>query len=1029
MSQACKKCGAQLPTGVLNGLCPACLIDLSAGQTRTFGDYDLLDEIARGGMGIVYQARQKSLNRVVALKLILSGQFASEQSKERFRTEARAAANLQHPNIVPVHEVGEQDGFQFYTMDYIPGQSLAAAARDTPMPPEKAAECVKQVAEAIEYAHQHGVLHRDLKPSNVLLDPAGRPHVTDFGLAKTNNGNTSLTVSGEMLGSPHYVPPEQARGNAKSCGVWSDVYSLGAILYHLITGRPPFLGQTIQDTLIQVLDRDPVAPRLLVPRIPRDLETICLKCMQKEPHRRYQTAQEVAEELKRFLAGKPIRAFPISYPERLWRWCRREPAIASLTGTAALLLTAGSLLVFYQWQLTERERRRAEASLEDNRQLLYLGDMRLGFTSLEGGKLVPLRTALYNQIPGPGQSNLRGFEWRYLWARAYPEVAMRLPERNGVAGASSFSPDGTILAVYYWDDTLRWWDLKASRELRSAFANASALGAFAKNGEEYVLGGRDGTIRICKLRTGEIVRHFEGVGELVAITPDGRTAVTINGDHLLRVIELTSGKCIFSNTAKVRRRSDSSWAASVAISDDGKMLAVSLPYEGAKASLFAETTIEVCDLEKNEDLPPVRQTGELESLLFAHDGETLITGWGDGTINLTEIHNRSSRKFVGRKLPVLSLALSPDGSILASGSSDETIQLWEMRLWKMKQPVALTPLGDVWSLAFSPNGQRLAVGGRSTVMTILDLQKQPVRDRIEGLSPKEWGNFTFSPNSKLMAGVCKGDVLNIWETDTFRPVAKLENVAYVMMFSPDSKALLASKSENEPFWWYPQSNKIIPLPTQGMSGVECADVSSDGRLGILGHRNGTLQLVDIEAGTEIASWPAHDGGVMSVKFSAVADRIVSGGRDRSVAIWDRPTQKRIAWNPGEHRGAVCGLAYAEKTARMASGCLADMIKIWDPANLSKSLASMPYHKGAIRSLDFSGDGRTLASGSEDSTIILFNVSLHQEIATIDLGSPVRLVLFSPDGNTLATVTDSGTLRLLRATTFERADAQARALRQ
>src|SRR6266567_1216591 len=195
MNQVCSKCGTPLPAAVLNGLCPRCLMDLSAGPVRTFGDYDLLDEIARGGMGIVYRARQRSLDRVVALKLILSGQFASEQSKERFRAEARAAANLQHPNIVPVHEVGQQDGFQFYSMDYIPGQSLAEKARDTPMPPQKAAECVRQIAVAIEYAHRQGVLHRDLKPSNVLLDLAGQPHVTDFGLAKTSNDDANLTIS------------------------------------------------------------------------------------------------------------------------------------------------------------------------------------------------------------------------------------------------------------------------------------------------------------------------------------------------------------------------------------------------------------------------------------------------------------------------------------------------------------------------------------------------------------------------------------------------------------------------------------------------------------------------------------------------------------------------------------------------------------------------------------------------------------------------------------------------------------------
>lgn len=973
-------------------------------------------------MGIVYRARQRSLDRVVALKLILSGQFASEQSKERFRTEAKAAANLQHPNIVPVHEVGEQDGFQFYTMDYILGQSLAETARDRPMAPEKAAECVRQIAEAIEYAHQQGVLHRDLKPSNVLLDLAGHPHVTDFGLAKTSNGDSSLTASGDMLGSPHYVPPEQASGNAKSCGPWSDVYSIGAMLYHLITGRPPFLGPTIHDTLTQVLEKEPVAPRLLVPRIQRDLETICLKCMRKEPNRRYQTARAVVDELDSFLAGKPIRARPISYAEKVWRWCRRQPAIASLIAVAVLLLAAGSLLVLTQW-------RRAEFALEGNRQWLYLADMRQGFTSLLEHEMAPLRAALIHQIPTREQTDLRGFEWRYLWARAYPEVALRLPERKGVAGASGFSPDGTILAVYYWDDTIRWWDLRTGRELRPAFASASALGAFTKDGEEYILGARDGTIQVCKLRTGEIVRKIEGAGELVAIAFDGKTAVTISTEELLKVIDLTSEQITFSTTTKVRRRSDVSWGAPVAISDDGKLLAVSLPYHDGKSSQSAQTTIELYDVERKEKLQPIRQKGELESLLFTHDGKTLITGWGDGNISLTDIHKRTTRNLVGHNLPVYSLALSVDGNTLASGSSDEAIRLWDMSAGTMKPQIASVPSGVIWSLAFSPDGQMLAAGSRNDVLTILEVGKTPIRDSIDELSPKEWGNFVFSPDSKLMAAVCKGDILKVWEADTFRVVTKLENVAYVMTFSPNSKALLGAKSREEPFWWNLETSEIIALPKRGMSDVACADVSSDCRIGILGYKNGNLQLVDVEGGREIAAWPAHVGGVLSVKFSAEADKIISGGRDRSVAVWDRVTHKKIAANPGEHRGAVCSVAYSQKAGRIASGCGADMIKIWEPVDLSNALASMPNHKGAIRSLDFSVDGKTLASGSEDGTTRLFSVQLKQELATIAMDGPVLLVRFSPDGNTLAIVTDSGTLRLLRATSFERADAQARALRQ
>jgi WD40 repeat protein len=323
----------------------------------------------------------------------------------------------------------------------------------------------------------------------------------------------------------------------------------------------------------------------------------------------------------------------------------------------------------------------------------------------------------------------------------------------------------------------------------------------------------------------------------------------------------------------------------------------------------------------------------------------------------------------------------------------------------------------------------LAVGGRSSVINVLDLRKTPVPEAINGLSPKQWGNFTFSPNSRFMAAICEGDVLKVWETDSFHEVARLENVAYVMTFAPDSKTLLVSRSEHEPFWWNMESGKIISVPERGVSDVACADISSDGRIGILGHKNGTLQLVDIEAGKDIGSWHAHDGGVLSVKFSGGHDKIVSGGRDRSVAVWEQATQRKIGSNPGEHRGAVCSVAYSRAANRIASGCGADVIKIWDPANLSKALISLSNHKGAIQALDFSIDGKTLASGSEDGTVRLFSVQFEQEFAVLRMDSPVRVVLFSPDGNMLAIVTDSGTLRVLRATTLERADAQVRELRR
>src|SRR5215475_5211412 len=363
----CPRCHNPLDTDAPAGLCPNCLFelalepstavldapddsdptspayDLAADERpdarQIFGDYELLQEIARGGMGVVYKARQLSLNRVVAMKMMLPGLLASATAAPRFRAEAEAAANLQYPNIVAIHEVGEHEGQLYFSMDYVEGQSLAALVRDHPLPAETAARHVKTAAEAIHYAHRQGFLHRDLKPSNILIDEANQPRITDFGLAKRMDSDSRLTITGAVLGTPSYMSPEQAAAKSDRVGTASDVYSLGAILYELLTGRPPFQAATPLDTVLLVLNSEPVSPRLLAPRLSRDLETICLKCLEKERRRRYQSAQELADDLDRYLNRKPIVARPINRVNRAWRWCRRNPWPA--VATAALVLLAG----------------------------------------------------------------------------------------------------------------------------------------------------------------------------------------------------------------------------------------------------------------------------------------------------------------------------------------------------------------------------------------------------------------------------------------------------------------------------------------------------------------------------------------------------------------------------------------------------------------------------------------------------------------------------------------------------------------
>ena len=411
----CQRCGVALTGQALGELCANCLLKLALEppaeatlgldelppgspepiRIRYFGDYELIEEIARGGMGVVYKARQVSLDRIVALKMILVGNFSSPDMVQRFQTEAEAAARLEHPNIVPIYEIGMYEGQHYFSMRFVEGGSLARRMAggkvgrggrgldgdDARLPPphagcystKDAARLMVKVAQAVHHAHQHGILHRDLKPGNILLDHAGEPLVADFGLAKILEHDSSLTQSAAVMGSPSYMAPEQAAGHIKQLSTAADIYSLGAIFYELLTGRAPFRGPTPAETMRQVMELDPERPRLLNAAVDRDLETICLKCLEKDPQRRYSSAEGLAEDLERWLRGEPVLARPTSRWEAGRKWVRRKPAIAMLTASVALLLMTvaiGSAL--FAWNLSEKEKE-LKAALEGREALLAFG--------------------------------------------------------------------------------------------------------------------------------------------------------------------------------------------------------------------------------------------------------------------------------------------------------------------------------------------------------------------------------------------------------------------------------------------------------------------------------------------------------------------------------------------------------------------------------------------------------------------------------------------------------------------------------
>ena len=563
----CSKCGARLATGRLGERCPACVLrlgleagagrdadaeDLSevasapgAGRLRSLGDYDLLEEIAHGGMGVVYRAWQRSLNRQVAVKMIRSEHLARPEEIRRFRREAAAAASLRHPHIVAIHEAGEIEGQHFYSMDFVEGRSLAEVLREHALPARQAAAYVRTVAEAIHYAHEQGVLHRDLKPSNILIDSQDVPRVADFGLAKVLQGEAEVTVTGQVMGSPSYMAPEQAAGRSREVDARTDVYALGAILYELLSGRPPFKAETSLETLKLVVDNEPVAPRLLNPRLPRDLETICLKCLEKEPGRRYASAQLLAEELGRFLRQEPILARPPGATGRLWRWCRRQPVRAGLVAGLAAVFALGSAGVLSQWwraeRIAEQETRqrlraeRAERDVTDRLWASYLAEARATRWSGRAGRRFESLAALRQAAAIRPSLELRN---EAIACLALPDVEVRSKLRSG--------PLGNCVGV-----------------------------AFATRFDRYAWKHEDGSISICrvsdqvelarlpsKTRTDAALLYFSPNGQWLTQRPGGSIMVPFE------VWDVSGGQLVLAETYPARSVSFRPDSTGIAVAEE-----------------------------------------------------------------------------------------------------------------------------------------------------------------------------------------------------------------------------------------------------------------------------------------------------------------------------------------------------------------------------------------------------------------------------------------------------------------------------
>ena len=489
---------------------------LPAGiRVRYFGDYELVKVLGEGGMGIVYKARQLSLNRAVALKMIKAARFAGADEVRRFQNESEAVAQLDHPNIVPIFEVGQFEDQHYFSMKLIGGESLDKRLKDYTADPRRAADLVRAAAGAVHHAHQRGILHRDLKPANILVDAEGQPHVTDFGLAKRVEGDSELTRSGAILGTPAYMAPEQASGRRGSVTTSTDVYGLGAILYALLTGRAPFGGTTVMDTLEQVRERPPESTRKLNPRVPRDLDVICLKSLEKDPWRRYASADALAEDLKRWLAGEPIAARPVGNVARLWMWCRRNPVLSAAAGlVAASLVVVAALSILYadrqarlattqtlraneqtqhahelaldaakisaQAEDLKKQGRKLETSLADSNRRVAMLFFERAQRAFDGGQVSHGLLWLVECWRYAAKADDRS--WQHL-ARAnlshwrYYHLGLKGKFSQSYVSKDSFSPDGKTVLIQVDGKTARLWSIAAERPVGQPMIHTDYLGS------------------------------------------------------------------------------------------------------------------------------------------------------------------------------------------------------------------------------------------------------------------------------------------------------------------------------------------------------------------------------------------------------------------------------------------------------------------------------------------------------------------------------------------------------------------------